>query len=312
LERRSPPLRFGHAHSEYFLGWPLLFFAGLALWTLGAVTRAADDEALWRDFTQVLRDGKVTEERIHPYVEALRPIMRQFLDSLRAQAKPEDWEAKPEIHRAGHQIHFLVPLTGGDGNKTTYCFTLVETDRTWFFQHLESIFIRLDRLGPLPVSTFPDLPEAQTTWMREENAVTDRLRFYTFLVAEKGKAAALDWFQRESDGYFLAARTWVPFVAPSRAFVLYLCWEQSKLRGSPTTLTALDDAHAVVVIDAIDLRLYRQTAHLRHLIAEPEFREFSETLWRQRATAAGWNVEFAYDGTKRTLEFRRLPGPAHP
>ncbi len=290
----------------------LLHVSILAASLLAGAAAPADDSALWNDFKRSLRAGEITAGRIHPYFEGLRGPMAGFVEGFRTRTKAEEWEATPEIHRVGNRVHFIIPLTVGSGVKGPYCFTIIEEEGGWFFQHVESIFIRLDQLGPLPTSTYPDLPEEKKTWMREENTLTDRLRFHDFLVREKGVTFAQDWIGREADGYFLAARTWVPFVPPARAFILYLCWEQSRLRGSPATLERLDDDRADVTIDAIEWRLHRQTAHLRRLLPAEDFRQFYETVWRRRAAAAGWNVDVQCGDSRCRLAFTRAQDAPKP
>jgi hypothetical protein len=80
----------------------------------------------------------------------------------------------------------------------------------------------------------------------------------------------------------------VPFVPAARAFVLYLCWEESNLRGQPVTLVALDDRQAIVDIDAREWRLYEQTAQLRQMISREDYQTLYETVWQDRAAGAGW------------------------
>jgi hypothetical protein len=169
---------------------------------------------------------------------------------------------------------------------------------------VETIFIRLDQVGPLPVSIFPDVSNDQKNWMREENAMTERVRVFNLLAKEKGRPFAFQWF-KDGPGYFLTARTWVPFVPAPRAFVLYACWEQSNLRGSPTTLTSLDDKQAVVDLNAVEWRLYEQTAHLSQTISREDYRTLYETVWQDRAAAAGWDLWFEYTGAKVHLRFQR-------
>ena len=270
-------------------------------------SRGADDLAVWNDFSHAFRNGLITADRIRPYFEQLRGPLVSAIAAIRAQAKPEDWEKPPEIYHVGNQIHFLIPLTAAENQKTTFCFTVVMERGTWFFQHVETIFIRLDQTGPLPTSTFPDVSGDQKNWMREEIAMTERLRVFTLLAKEKGKPFAFSWFQ-DGEGYFLAARTWVPFVPATRAFILYACWEQSRLRGSPVTLTSLDDEQAVVNVDAIEWRLYEQTTHLRQMISREDYRTLYETVWQDRSAAAGWDLRTEYIGTRVRLSFRRHQG----
>jgi len=277
-------------------------FLLLALFAPGG-SRGADDLAVWQDFSTTFRDGRMTAERIRPYLEQLREPLLRFVTAVRAQAKPEDWEKPPEIHRVGDQLHFLIALTGEGGQKITYCFTVVTEGGTWFFQHMETIFIRLDQVGPPPVSVFPDVSSDQKNWMREENAMTERVRVFNLLAKEKGKPFAFRWF-KDGQGYFLTARTWVPFVPAPRAFVLYACWEQSNLRGSPTTLTSLDDEQAVVDLNAVEWRLYERTAHLSQTISREDYRTLYETVWQDRAAAAGWDLRIEYTGAKVRLRFQ--------
>jgi hypothetical protein len=266
-----------------------------------------DDRAIWESFSRAFREGSITAQRLRPYPQVPRETLLRFTDAIRRQAKPEDWQAEPEVHRVGDQVHFLISLTT-DGGKKTFCFTVLEQHGEWFFQHVESIFIRLDRTGSPPVSTFPDLGEDQKRWMREEIAMTERLRVFNLLAREKGKPFAFEWF-KDGAGYLLAARTWVPFLPAARAFVLYACWEQSNLRGSAVTLTSLDDEHAVVDLDAVDWRLYDQTAHISQMISRADYRALFEMIWQDRAAAAGWKLAIEYHGTKVRLRFEKsAPG----
>ncbi len=196
--------------------------------------------------------------------------------------------------------------------KKTFCFTVVVEGNSWFFRHVESIFIRLDQTGPLPVSRFPDVSSGEKNWMREENAMTERVQLFGWLAKEKGKSFAFEWFQ-DGEGYFLSARTWVPFVPAARAFILYLCWEESNLRGQPVTLVSLDDQQAIVEIEPVEWRLYEQTGHLRPMISREDYRTLYETVWQDRAAAAGWDLRIEYAGARVRFRFRRgsdqNPGP---
>jgi len=265
--------------------------------------RGADDLAIWNDFSRTFRDGGITADRIRPYFEQFREPLLQQIATIREQAKPEDWQELPEIHRLGSQIHFLIPLTT-EGGKKTFCFTVVVEGETWFFQQVESIFIRLDRVGPLPISRFPDVTAGEKDWIREENAMTERVRLFGLLAKEKGRSFAFQWF-KDGEGYFLSARTWVPFVPAARAFILYACWEQSNLRGRPVTLVSLDDRQAIVEVDAGEWRLYEQTGHLRQMISREDYRTIYVTMWQDRAAAAGWDLRIEYAGARVRFRFHR-------
>lgn len=267
------------------------------------VVAAQDDAAIRREFVASLRAGRVTADAIRPIDEVTRQTWVQFLQTMRAGATWEEWERQPEVHRVGPLVHFLLPLTF-DGRTTDFCFTFVREQEGWFFRHAESIVIRLDRLASPPTSTFPDLADDTKAWMRQENYWSQMVNLFRTIEAGPGRKAAFDMFL-DGRGYLLQATSWVPFVEPSRAFILYACWEQSRLQGNSVTLERLSEHGAVVRLDPIFFRLYEETGHLRNLISRDDFRRIFETIWEDRASAAGWSVTFSYDQPHVTLRFTR-------
>lgn len=260
---------------------------------------------IWEEFVSLLSDGSLAAIRIRPHallqdsLPGILETMQGYLETMRAKADWTEWQASPEVHRVGSQVHFLLPLTF-DGQRNTFCFSFLVKEGQWYWQHVESIVIRLDQLAPLPATEFPDIPEAQKAWMREELRVAEQVRLFAWLVAEKGRGFAFDWF-RDGPGYVLAARTWVPFVEPARAFIFYVCWQQAKLRGSRVTLVKLAEREALVEIEPIYLRLYRETGHLRQQISWEDYRQLFEAIWQDRAYHAGWKLEMSYHGETCTL-----------
>jgi hypothetical protein len=86
---------------------------------------------------------------------------------------------------------------------------------------------------------------------------------------------------------------------------LFLCWEQANLFATPVGLEALDDRSAVVRLQPRWFRLYKQTAHLRQMIPESELRDVFETIWHDRARAAGWTLNIEQDGDGSVFRFKR-------
>lgn len=164
--------------------------------------------------------------------------------------------------------------------------------------------IPMDKLGPLPATSFPDAPAERKAWMREEIEVSDQVRLFAFLAGEKGKDFAFGWF-RDGAGYALAARTWVPFVSPPKAFILYLCWEFANRRENPVTLEKLSDTEALVRVVPRWFRIYEAAAHLKPRISAEDFRRLFETIWTDRARNAGWSVELTYRGEEVVFRFTR-------
>jgi hypothetical protein len=267
-----------------------------------------DDLGIWKEFIGAVKDGKMTVERIRPHKQLgdkYKQILLGYLDSVRTQASPEDWIAEPEIIRIDNRIQYIIPWSTG-GEKISYCFSFVVEDSLWYFQHLEAIFVRLDKLSKLPVSDFPDVSEQQKSWAREEIYWSFvLLNFYLPVAEEKGKEHALNML-KDGAGYFVGAKTWVPFAEPHKAFILYLCWEQAKLRGNEVTLVKLEDDEAVVNLNTHFFSIYFTAAHMKPKISIEEYKQIFETIWQDRASNAGWNLEIKYAGDYRvTFNFKR-------
>jgi hypothetical protein len=250
------------------------------------------DLPIWKEFVVALKKGEITPDRLRPYYEEFRSPLMGYLKEMREKAAWAEWEAEPEVHRVGNRVHFLISLSF-EGPSVTYVFSFMSEPDTWHFQHLEAITIRMDKIGALPTSTFPDVPEETKAHIREETHWSREVRVFNLLVQEKGKDFAFDFF-KDGNGYFLAARVWVPFVEPSRAFILYLCWEQANLIGNEVILEKLDEGEAVVRMRTCFFRLYKAAAHLSQQIPFEDYRRIFETIWLDRARAAGWELRVEY------------------
>lgn len=264
---------------------------------------AQNDIKIWKDFVENLKKGELTSDEVRPYNESLKAPLIELLASLRSKVSWEEFEATPEVHRVHDQVCYLIPLTF-DGHKDTYCFTLLIQGDKWYFRHIESIFIRLDKIAPLPTSTFPDISEGQKAWIREEFLATEQVRLFNFLSKDKGRDFAFSWF-KDGAGYFLATRAWVPFISAPKAFIVYACWEQAILKGNSVTLEKMEDDEAIVRMGSIYLELYARATHLRQEISLEDYRQILETRWKDRASNAGWDLRISYKQGECLFHFDR-------
>jgi hypothetical protein len=271
----------------------LLLFSFAAIAT---VSYCQDEIKIWNEFLTLVKNNQLSLDRIKPHDllgDKFKPILLGYLDSIRIQASPSDWLNTPEIVKTDNRIQFLVPWSTR-GGKTDFCFSFVVIDNQWYFQHLESIFIRLDKASPPPVSSFPDVSEPQKAWVREEiywSFIVQNM--YLTIAKEKGKEYALALL-KDGSGYFVAAKTWVPFASTNKAFILYLCWEQANLRGNNVTLESLSDTYAIVNLETTFFYLYSNTANLKTRISIEDYKQIFETIWQDRAQCAGWNLDIKY------------------
>lgn len=292
--------------------WRVLSAVVLVVLCASVSAVAQDDLAIWKEFTAAVKAGQMTVERIKPYeglpAEAQLKVLRDikgFHDKFKSWKEWDD----PKVFPVGAEVHYVVTFTWGGQTKSDFCFTLLKEGGRWYYRHVENIFIRLDEVNKFPASEFPDLPAEKKAWQREEIYWSQMVFFHTVLAKEKGKDYLANLL-RDGAGYYLAARTWVPFLAPERAFILYACWEQSRLRENPVTLETLTDSEATVRLMPQFFALYKQSTHLRTQIAFEDYRRIFETIWQDRAAAAGWKLAITYEDPeclRCVLKFTRTP-----
>ena len=276
----------------------------IAIHTVVSNSFCQNNLKIWKEFVTLLKKGDFPSDKIRPYNESLKEPMGGFLKIIYEKANWQEFENEPETYVVEKQAHYLIPLTL-NGGKATYCFSFLVEANVWLFQHLEAITIRLDKIGSLPTSEFPDLPENEKFWMREEIRISKQVRLFNLLVEEKGKEFALNWF-KDGYGYLVAARAWVPFYTPTKAFILYLCWEQSRLRGAEVTLEKLDENEAVVKLKPTYFALYQRAGHLKGQISFEDYKAIFETIWQDRAEKAGWRLQIDYKDDKCVFYFKKM------
>jgi len=273
---------------------------------------AQDDLAIWKEFAAAVKAGKMTVERIRPYEGIPQETQLKVLQDIKGfHDKFKSWNEwdNPKVYPVGDQVHYIVTFTWGGQTKSDFCFTLLKEGGRWYYRHVENIFIRLDEVNKFPATEFPDLPAEKKAWQREEIYWSQMVFFHGVLAKEKGNDYLANLL-RDGAGYYLAARTWVPFLAPERAFILYACWEQSRLRENTVTLESLTDSEATVRLMPQFFALYKQATHLKTQIAFEDYRRIFETIWQDRAAAAGWKLGITYEDPeclRCVLRFTRTP-----
>ena len=255
-----------------------------------------DNAMIWKEFVAAVKSGTLTAEQIHPLYgvpkETLLEHLRQLKLASDSNSSWADWD-NPEVFAVDNLVHFIVKLRIGPGTTTDRCLSFIKEGNRWYYGHMEGIFIRLDKTPKPPTSDFPDIDAETKAWQREEIYWSELVQTYLRIANKNGKPFALDLL-KSGPGYFVAAKSWVPFVAPARAFILYLCWNESRLRENLVVLEKLTDLEAVVSMQTHYFFLYKRATHLRQWIPFDEYRQIFDTIWQDRAAAAGWSLEIKY------------------
>jgi hypothetical protein len=269
-----------------------------------------DDLAIWKEFVAALKADTLTADRIRPLYGTEKEMQLKWLKELMKATSDcgavSDWDA-PEIIPVGNLVHFVVKLRIGGGATTERSLSFIKEGGRWYYGHMENIMIRLDKLPPPPISEFPALPEETMMWQRNEILWSDLVRIYLTTAQTNGRDFALGLFKTGA-GYFVGAKSWVPFVPPERAFILYLCWAESRLYGNMVTLEKLTETEAVVELQTHYFFLYKRSSHMRQWLPFEDYRTIFETIWQDRAAAAGWKLGIEYkdpEGLQLVFRFRR-------
>ena len=251
-----------------------------------------NDLKIWEEFVTLLDNEQMSVDKIKGEYTANEQLL-EWITGIKSRNALEEMILEPEIFRVENKVHFLKSLKG-EKTEVNYLFSFIIVDGEWYFNHLEAIFIRLDKIGALPTMEFPDIPENQKIWARNEIRVSKMIQLWTFIAKGKGKEDAFSYF-KDGPGFFVGAKTWVPFVPPPQAFILYLCWHQANLYGNPLALVKLEDNEAVVEIQPLYFLLYRRASHIKPQISFEDYRRLFETIWIDRAETAGWKLTIDYE-----------------
>ncbi|MCK5147593.1 hypothetical protein KAR48_12620 [bacterium] len=260
----------------------------------------SDKLHVWTSFIDLVKSGEYKPEMIRPHYETIREATYGFTTKMGSKIDWDKFQKLPEIIELENQLCFVIPITF-DNDTRDYSFTFIQEENQWYLQHIEGLMIRLDKIQDLPQSDFPDINEDQKKWMHQEIYWSAQIRIFNHIY-EEDSTSAFNWF-KDGLGYFLAAKTWVPFVTPHKAFILYMCWDEKMMKGSEVTLEKLNDEEAVVIINPKYFWLYNCTSHYRQQISFAHYAKIFETMWHDRANTAGWNLEMEFNGAVGTFKF---------
>jgi hypothetical protein len=261
-----------------------------------------EPEAIWQALQRKLVVGGWSESDVRPLMPGMLSMLVTMLNRWSSPRQADLQLYK--IVQVGQTIHFLLRRDKPDEK---FCVSVQVEGDHWYMQHLESINIDFSEPSDTPcvAEDLPSLPEAQVAWIREEVAMTERVRLFAFLCASKTRQFALDWF-KDGDGYALAARAWIPYFAPEVALVWYAAWSEWYLHRNPACIKMVGPQKATLCLtDPLHWHLYRQTGHLRSQISEADYEALFDVIWQDRARAAGWRLGILRAETSIDLCFTR-------
>ena len=104
----------------------------------------------------------------------------------------------------------------------------------------------------------------------------------------------------------------MPEFSEPAAFILYVCWDLSNLRGEPVVLEKFSDEEARVRFTPRAFALYNQASHLKQQINIDDYRRLFEVVWLDRARSAGWDLSISYEKEECVFRFVKQDPKSRP
>jgi len=230
---------------------------------------------LWQDF-------------IKPGTASIIDNLDQHMATMMVEEISEEYfKILPEWHFFDGNICFL-PNLREDKDQT--CIKFRKVGNRWIFVSATPLRIRLDEVAKPPTCIFPQLPDQQLRWIREEIETDFRIRVYKEIKTYKGADAAKEWF---ADGVDFRKRVeqMIPYLPVQTGFIYYKCWFHAQLLGETTMLREFTPKRAVVELERCKhLAIYQQNFVIQKMIDKASYLELFDLSWEDRAYACGWNV----------------------
>lgn len=250
---------------------------------------------IWDEFQEKLRYDALTEsdftEEMHTYLKPLlcgehsEPRRQKFLDS------PYD------ILEGVDKISVISHCPDDD-----YRFDFFTDGSSWRLAFIECITLPVFDMEVFPYSKFNPLDKKELH-IRREKEITRLVYFYLKFKELAGKDKALNYIS-DGKGEYICARSWVPFYSGRLSFVAYSAWYECRINGENVIIQEFqEDKCQVTIHDHIWRNMYYTVGHLKPVIEYSEYMEVFESIWRDRATSAGWNIEFDYTDKDTSLVF---------
>lgn len=251
---------------------------------------------IWASFRNKLIDDSLCDE---DFTNEMRLFLKNLLsgpDSLLLRTKFSEAPAK----FFDMETKAIVLLNCPDDD---YRFDFIKKDSGYMLAFIECITLPVSDINTLPYQDFISLPEKEM-FIRREKEISKTIWFYLKFKELVGRDEAIKIFM-DGNGEKIGAKSWVPFYSERLAYIAYAAWIENRIYGEAVVVTRFSDERCVLCLkNHLWRKMYAMTGHLKTQIALDEYMWLFEEVWRDRAQASGWVVDFTYDGEDTVLTFK--------
>lgn len=252
---------------------------------------------IWNEFRNKLKDDTLTES---DFAAEMRAFLQPLLCGERSASRRKKFlEAPYDVYESAGGISVVLHCADDDYRLDFSCDGF-----SWRLAFIECITLPVLGMEAVPYSEFVPLGKKEA-FIRREKEISRLIYFYLKFKELVGKQEALTMFC-DGRGEFLCARSWVPFYSDGLSYIAYLAWYESRMNGETVVVEEFQENRCVVVFyNHIWRNVYFRAAHLNPIIAYAEYMELFESVWKDRAGNAGWEIEFVYKDEDTFLIFNR-------
>ena len=253
---------------------------------------------IWALFRIKLSDDALCDE---DFTDETRHLLKSFLSGPDSSSRRAKFSSSPAQY-FDTEAKAIVLLTCPDDH---YRFDFIKNSEGYSLAFIECITLPISDIKAFPYDKFAPLCDKETH-IRCEKEISKIIWMYLKFKELLGRDEAIKVFM-DGSGESIAARSWVPFYNDRLSYIAYAAWTENRITGEDIAITAFSDDKSVLLFrNHIWRRMYAVTGHLKTLIGYEEFIWIFEEIWRDRARASGWNVEFSYMGDDTSMTFTTL------
>ena len=252
---------------------------------------------VWSEFCDKLRTEQLDED---DFTDETKGFCSLLLCGSAAKERREKYLAAPFKFLTGQsKVSVLVQCPDDD-----YRFDFIISGSEWKLAFIECITLPVFDICSLPYSKFKKLANKETDIYREKE-ISKTIYMYNEFKKLLGQNGAIRMFL-DGEGEVICSRSWVPFFDDSLSYIAYAAWMENRIYGEKVVIERFDEECSCLrFCEHIWRKMYSVTGHLRYMIDYDEYLFLFESIWKDRAKAAGWNLKVEYSGEDTILIFEK-------
>lgn len=259
--------------------------------------RMTNGNAVWNEFCNKMRRDELSRD---DFTDEMQMLLYSLLcGTAAAQRRNKFISSSYEVYETSEKISIVVRCADDE-----YRFDFIRSETKWKLAFVECITLPISNIKSLPYESFTELSDKETS-IRREKEISRLIFMYHKFKELLGQEQAVKMFL-DGKGEYICARSWVPFYSERLSYIAYAAWIENRINGEKIFIEKFDESVCCLKFSQhIWRKMYAMTGHLQNMIEYDEYMYLFEEIWRDRANASGWRVEFEYSQEDTVLIFKK-------